>query len=76
MGALGALGAFDDMKRAFRKLAGQHASSSDEAEPLLKPCIKKRPHDSLDDGKKAKKKKKKKKVRFDGTADSAWKVAN
>ncbi|TID22924.1 hypothetical protein E2P81_ATG02053 [Venturia nashicola] len=76
-----ALGALDEMKRAFRRIAGQHESDSDsDGQQSLKSCIKKRPHDSTTDGKglfKVKKKKKKKKrVRFDGTADSAWKAAN
>lgn len=72
------MGALDDMKSVFRKLARQHGFDADDQQPL-KSCIKKRPHGRLDDGKtglfKAKKKKKKKKVRFDGTADSAWTVA-
>lgn len=66
------------MKRAFFKLAGQHGPDSDsDDQESLKSCIKKRPHDSVNDGKRGlfRAKRKKKKVRFDGTADSAWKAA-
>ncbi|QDS68974.1 hypothetical protein FKW77_008976 [Venturia effusa] len=75
----GALDILEDVRRAFHRITEQHDVDEYE-QPRLKSCIKKRRHDGLGDAEKelkAKKKKKKwKKVRFDGTADSAWKAAD